>query len=336
MRAKAQRVKAAVPASIAYALKANPHPRIAEALAPILDGVDVSSARELAIATSAGFAGERVTFSGPGKTASAIAAAQAAGARITAESEDQWARIGTYAPRAVRVNPRARVHAYRVAMGGVPSPFGVDEEALWALPDPIGVQVFAGSVIDSPRGVMRSVTATLDLVERLGGVDWVSFGGGWTPDFDVERFGAMFGAAVDKFRAATGCAATMGFELGRHLVADAGIYVARVVSVKDSRGTRFVVLDGGLNHNLFATGHVGGDPPRVRNVSRSGPPEDVVICGPLCTPLDTFGNHRVAAPRVGDLFVFAERGAYGLTASPQAFIHHDPPAEIFASDGTFS
>lgn len=318
-------------AGVAYALKANPHPRIAHALAEIVDGADVSSGPEIERAIEAGF--RSITFSGPGKTAAAVARAAAIGARITAEAEDQWSLIASYAgPRAVRVNPAGRVHAYRVAMGGVPSVFGVDEDALWSLPRPIGVQVFAGSMIDSPRGVMKSVVATLDLVERLGGVDWVSFGGGFTPGLDVTRLGALLRPALARFREATGRDATFGFELGRNLVADAGIYVARVVSVKTSRGERFAILDGGMNHALFATGHLGGEPAPAYSLA-DRPKELVHLCGPLCTPLDRFGRMMIASPRVGDLIVFPSRGAYGLTASPHGFISHEPPAELFVEDG---
>ena len=338
IRRSADALRAALPADfwIAYAAKANPHPRILALMTELVDQLDVSSTGEIDAALAAGWRGDRLTFSGPAKNDAAIAKAAAVGARITGEAEDQLARIRRVAPDArvvVRVNPSQTFHAYRVAMGGVPSSFGIDEEQLERAERRFGLQVFAGSECSSVGGVMRVVTHTLDLVERIGPFEWVSFGGGLVPDFDVAALGAKLHRALDKFAAATGYRPACGFELGRYFVADAGRYVASVVSTKTSRGERFAILDGGMNHVLFATGHLGGAPKPVRNLTRAqGPTERVHLAGPLCTPLDRFGVVELVAPRVGDRIAFEGVGAYGLSASPHGFIQHARPEEVIEGE----
>jgi len=128
-------------------------------------------------------------------------------------------------------------------------------------------------------------------------------------------------------------------EPGRFLAGPAGVYVSRVVSVKHSRGTRFIVLDGGMNHHLAASGNLGQvikkDYP-ILNVSKPDDAscEPAVVVGPLCTPLDTLGR-RVSLPitEPGDLIAIMQSGAYGLSASPVGFLSHRLPAEVLVDGG---
>ena len=129
------------------------------------------------------------------------------------------------------------------------------------------------------------------------------------------------------------------FELGRYLVADAGVYVTRVVDVKDTRGTTFVVTDGGMNHHLTATGNMGQvfrKPFPLANLSRLGGPDaSVTVAGPLCTPLDVFGTKiELGEPRVGDLVGVFYSGAYGYSASNLGFLSHATPAEVLLHEGS--
>jgi diaminopimelate decarboxylase len=125
-------------------------------------------------------------------------------------------------------------------------------------------------------------------------------------------------------------------ELGRWLVAESGVYLARVVDRKESRGETFLVLDGGLHHQLAATGNLGqvvrrNYPVSIAHRMGAEPEETVSIVGPLCTPLDRLAD-RAPLPRaeVGDLVAVFLAGAYGLTASPTAFLGHPVPAEVLA------
>jgi diaminopimelate decarboxylase len=131
-------------------------------------------------------------------------------------------------------------------------------------------------------------------------------------------------------------ASRFAVELGRWLVGEAGIYLARVIDRKQSGGETFLVVDGGLNHHLAATGNFGTVVRRnypVAVAHRIGEPaeETVSIVGPLCTPLDRLAD-RVALPRaeVGDVIAIFASGAYGATASPAAFLGHGPAAERLA------
>jgi diaminopimelate decarboxylase len=128
-------------------------------------------------------------------------------------------------------------------------------------------------------------------------------------------------------------------EPGRFLVGEAGIYVVRVVDVKDSRGKKFVIVDGGMNQHLAASGNLGQTIKRNYPIANPGKlrtpaDESVDVVGPLCTPLDTIGR-AVALPKCepGDLIVILQSGAYARTASPLGFLSHPTPAEVLVEDG---
>ncbi|MCS6946896.1 MAG: hypothetical protein NZM12_04705, partial [Steroidobacteraceae bacterium] len=123
-------------------------------------------------------------------------------------------------------------------------------------------------------------------------------------------------------------------ELGRYIVGEAGVYICRVIDKKISRGQTFLVTDGGLHHHLAASGNFGqvirkNYPVIVATAVRGRQNVRANVVGPLCTPLDLLGA-AVDLPdaRVGDLIAVMQSGAYGLSASPQAFLSHPPAREI--------
>jgi diaminopimelate decarboxylase len=123
-------------------------------------------------------------------------------------------------------------------------------------------------------------------------------------------------------------------ELGRFIVGECGFYVTRVVDRKESRGKTFLVVDGGMHHQLAASGNFGQVIRRNYPVAIGGrtgdhDTETVSVVGCLCTPLDLLADDA-ALPRadVGDLVVVFQAGAYGLTASPSAFLSHPAPVEM--------
>src|SRR5438270_676738 len=124
-------------------------------------------------------------------------------------------------------------------------------------------------------------------------------------------------------------------ELGRYIVGDVGIYVCRIIDRKVSRGELFLVTDGGLHHHLAASGNFGqvirkNYPVVVGNRVRGTERETVSVVGPLCTPLDLLAeNMEMAKADVGDFIVVFQSCAYGLTASPTAFLSHPVALEIF-------
>ena len=123
-------------------------------------------------------------------------------------------------------------------------------------------------------------------------------------------------------------------ELGRYFVAEAGIYVTRIVDRKVSRGQVYLVTDGGLNHHLAASGNFGqvvrkNYPVTVGNRAGSSEREVASVVGPLCTPLDLLADRmELPVAQAGDLVVVFQSGAYGASASPQAFLGHPACAEV--------
>ena len=123
-------------------------------------------------------------------------------------------------------------------------------------------------------------------------------------------------------------------ELGRYLVGEAGVYVAEIVDRKISRGQTFLIINGGLHHQLAASGNFGqvirkNYPLVIGNRVHGGERETASVVGPLCTPLDLLGDRmELAKADVGDLVVLFQSGAYGLSASPAGFLSHPPALEV--------
>lgn len=357
---RVSRARAALPGALLYAMKANPNAELLGHLRGAVAGLDVSSLGEVYLALRCGWAPGQLHFAGPGKTPRELEEAVGRGVLVSCESirelDDVAARARAQGRRArirLRLNPALRAQAYRLPMIGGPSPFGIDEEELPRAVEHLrrhdgaialeGLHVHPGAQSTSVGAFLAAAAASLDLVEQLQrahgvAVKSVNFGGGFGVlgpgrEFDVEAAGRKLTAMLEKFRAATGQALEPVLELGRWLVGPAGLYVARVVSQKVSRGKHFVVLDGGLNHHLGATGHLApDDAPRLPLLNLSRPEAPRVkrtIVGPLCTPLDTFGDDvELPEPRLGDLLAVTGAGAYGYTFSPLRFLGHPLPAEI--------
>lgn len=353
LRERARRAREALPATLLYAVKANPNAEVVRALHGSVAGLDVSSLGEVELALRCGWAPEQLSFAGPGKTPHELAQAVARGVLVSVESVRELEAVAALGARArvrLRLNPTQRAQAYRVPMIGGPSPFGIDEEELAVAAERLrsssldfdGLHVHPGGQCTSVGAFAAAAAATLDLAEQLQRVHGlpvrrVNFGGGFGvlgsgEELDVVAVGQRWGAMLTKFRAATGLEIEAVLELGRWLVGPAGLYVARVVSEKRSRGKHFTILDGGMNHHLGATGHLAPEgAPRLPLVNLSRPAAPRVtrtIVGPLCTPLDTFGEVELAEPRVGDLLAVVGAGAYGYSFSPLQFLGHPLPAEV--------
>ncbi|MCY4726972.1 pyridoxal-dependent decarboxylase, exosortase A system-associated [Nocardioides sp. STR2] len=366
LTARVAEVRAALPddLDLGYAVKANPMPALVQHLAGLVDTLDVASAGEMAVALDTGTPAERITFAGPGKTDDELRRAVAAGVLVEVESEGEARRLGTVARAlglaaraAIRVNPDFAVKGSGMRMGGGPQQFGVDAEAVPALMDRLagigmeleGFHVFAGSQNLHAPILAEAQERTVDLVLQLakyaaGPVRYVNLGGGFgIPYFekdhplDLDAVGAnLRRLCAERLRPVLG-EARIGVELGRYLVGEAGVYVTRVVDRKVSRGVTYLVVDGGMHHQLAASGNFGQvirrNYPITADVAGAADPEgereEVTVVGSLCTPLDVLGDKvRLPSADVGDLLVVHQAGAYGLTASPTAFLGHPAPAEV--------
>jgi diaminopimelate decarboxylase len=117
-------------------------------------------------------------------------------------------------------------------------------------------------------------------------------------------------------------------------VGEAGVYVARVLDRKVSRGQVYLVVDGGLHHHLAASGNFGqvvrkNYPVTIGTRADATDTESASVVGPLCTPLDLLAD-RMSLPvaQVGDLVVVFQSGAYGASASPAGFLGHPACVEV--------
>jgi diaminopimelate decarboxylase len=345
---------------IHYAIKANPMGEVVAHLAGLVDGLDVASAGELRVALEAGARPDTISFAGPGKTDADLEAALAAGIVINLESEGEMERLAAIASRHrararvnVRVNPDFELKSSGMKMGGGPKPFGVDAERVPAMLHRIGelalefqgFHIFSGAQNLRADAIAEAQRKSVELAVRLaqdapGPVRILNIGGGLgIPYFpgderlDVSLVAHNLAAILQGLDSRLPEAQVV-LELGRFLVGEAGIYVCRVIDRKISRGHCFLVTDGGLHHHLAASGNFGqvvrkNYPAAVGNRVRGTEREIVSVVGPLCTPLDLLAdNMEMAKAGVGDLIVVFQSGAYGLSASPTAFLSHPPPAEI--------
>ena len=355
---KVDRLRSALPGDIAihYAMKANPFAPLLAAMVPLVDGIDVASGGELSSALQAG--ATHISFAGPGKSDTELAQAIGSGVTLNLESEGEAeralsiaAKLGVTPKLAVRVNPPFALKGSGMKMGGLASPFGVDAERVPALvrrlidagADWRGLHIFAGSQSLDGDAIAEAQAATVALAAEIAeaaGVapPSVNLGGGFgIPYFagdlelNVGAIGARLGETLAN-RPAILAETRFALELGRWLVGEAGVYLTRVIDRKESRGETFLVVDGGLHHQLAASGNFGTVVRRnypVAVVGGQGPLETVSVVGCLCTPLDLLAN-QVELPRagVGDVIAIFMAGAYGATASPAAFLGHAPAREI--------
>lgn len=356
------RLRATLPAGIElhYAVKANPMPAVVQHLANRVDGLDVASLGELKVALDSGMDPAEISFAGPGKRPPELAAALAAGITVNLESAGELeilARLGREQGRrprvAVRVNPDFELKASGMKMAGGPKPFGVDAEQVPALLQRIGelgldfqgFHIFTGAQNLRAEAIVEAHDRIFELALRLasaapGPLHLLNIGGGFgIPYFpgDTPLDLAPIAANLDRWlplvhERLPGVRVVL--ELGRYLVGEAGIYVAEVVDRKVSRGQTFLITNGGLHHHLAASGNFGqvirkNYPVVVGNRVNGMERETVTVVGPLCTPLDLLAERmELAKADVGDLIVVFQSGAYGLTASPSAFLSHPPCLEV--------
>ncbi len=357
-------LRAALPASIKlhYAMKANPMPALVCHMAGLVDGIDVASGGELKVALDSGADPHEISFAGPGKSRKELTQASAAGILINIESFREVAELAEISretncrPRvAVRVNPDFELKSSGMKMGGGPKQFGVDAERVPELLAEIartdlafeGFHLFAGSQNLKPEAIMEAQCKSFELALRLAQsaptpVRFLNLGGGFgIPYFpgehvlDLAPIGANLAALAERAKNELP-EAELVIELGRYLVGEAGVYVARVIDRKVSRGQVFLVTDGGLHHHLSASGNFGqiirkNYPVAIGNKMGVGKREIVSVVGPLCTPLDLLADRmELAAAEIGDLVVIYQSGAYGFTASPQSFLGHPACVEVLA------
>jgi diaminopimelate decarboxylase len=364
LRKRHDQMRAALPAGllITYAVKANPNLDILRVMGPLYDGIDIASGGEMAKALEAGIPAAKMSFAGPGKNPDELAFAIDKGiGTISIESErelDHIERIcketGKPGSVMIRVNPSFELTKSGLKMGGGSKQFGIDSERV---PDVIkrlkaqsavafkGVHIFAGTQNLSIESILEAYRKVLEYARDLRaetGTDFpiLNLGGGFgipyfkgDQELDLTALGEAIGALLGEFRPALP-GTRFKIELGRYLVGESGIYLAKVLYKKLSRGATFLVMDGGMHHHLPASGNMNQSPIRrlmhVTVANRlDAPLERVNLVGSLCTPLDNFGlNMELPKADEGDLIAVLNSGAYGYSISPLDFLSHRRPKEV--------
>jgi diaminopimelate decarboxylase len=335
---------------LAYAVKANPHPGLLARFAALDASFDCASLGELTRVGALGLPPGRTFFAGPGKREAELVAALASGVRVQAEGWEDLARIDARVDRETAVN--LRVHpafdideGSRIIGGSGPSAFGVDEEDVPALLQRAaglrhvrirGLHVFAASNQRDAAKLRAIHGAVLELARRLHEVhglvfEQIDLGGGLgvpyapkeTP-LDLKAFGQGLSELLACHPWFTG---ELILEPGRFLAGPCGVYLVRVVRIKESRGTRFAILEGGINHLIRPL--LTGQPFPVKAVGQGAGELPYTLAGPLCTSLDRLGEVRLPGLAAGDLLAFGTTGAYGLSEGMTHFLSHPVPPEVW-------
>ena len=362
LTARVAALRAAMPErlSIHYAVKANPYGPLLKHMLGLVDGFDIASGGELSIVRAAGVDPARVSFAGPGKRDAELEAAIAAGVTLNLESEGEASRALAIAERvgvrprlAIRVNPDFDLKGSGMKMGGGAKPFGIDAECVPALARKLlaagadwqGFHIFAGSQALSADAIIETQGQTLALAARLAEETGVplpkcNLGGGfgipYFPGDEPVDICAVGAALAERFADLPEVLRDTAFciELGRYLVGEAGVYLATVVDRKESHGEIYLVTDGGLHHQLAASGNFGtvvrrNYPSAIATRFDAPVEEEASIVGCLCTPLDRLAD-KGGFPRavVGDIVAIFCAGAYGASASPAMFLGQGPAAEM--------
>ena len=363
LEARMAQLRAAMPARLAihYAVKANSWGPVLKHMGGLADGFDIASGGELEMVLAAGIDPALVSFAGPGKRDRELEAAIAAGVTLNCESENEARRSLAIADRlgktprlAIRVNPDFELRGSGMKMGGGAKPFGIDAERVPPLAREIidagadwrGLHIFTGSQALDAEAIAEAQGNVLDVADRLtreidrGPLPKLNMGGGLgIPYFagdtpvDLTLVGELLGtrfAALSEALADT----HLCIELGRYLVGEAGVYLCEIVDRKVSHGETYLVTDGGLHHQLAASGNFGTVVRRnypVAIATRFGAEADeqANVVGCLCTPLDRLADKALLPHAdVGELVAVFCAGAYGASASPAMFLGQGPAREI--------
>lgn len=370
IEAGARRLKSALGdrVEVFYSIKANPAIGVCRVLERSgVDGAEIASGGELVAARASGFEPSRILFAGPGKTDAELERAIGVGVgQINAESVGEIERINTIAARleviqrvGVRVNLEAKASGHgKIVTGGGAQKFGIDEsrvvDAIRLIEESshasfAGLHTMLGSQVLEASRMLASCRSAIEMAKRIGDdavveIGSLNFGGGLGVahsgdelGFDLEAFGEQLGEMIAEARAHVRLANTrFVIEPGRVLVSEHGVYVCRVVDVKESGGETFAILDGGIHHALLP---ITANSYRMVIADRAGDSDTsenagVMVGGPLCTSADQWRS-RVDLPsvKVGDVVAMLNSGAYGLTASMTMFLSRGTPAEVLVLDG---
>ncbi|MFQ5964668.1 MAG: type III PLP-dependent enzyme [Candidatus Scalinduaceae bacterium] len=351
---------------IFYAVKANPNPEILALLKGFNSGFDISSGGEFSRCLSVGISPQNISFSGPGKNEKELSEVIRNNVfAISVESQREIEKImdivkstSTIVNIMLRINPTKKPQKFSLKMGGLPSQFGVDEEMApeiiktigkHDLLNFIGIHVFNGTQCLDSKAIINNISETIKMAERISQKEsielkFINLGGGFgvpyyegDEELNIQEVCNAIKDILSLIQKTSHSLKNTRFilELGRFLVAQCGIYIAKITDIKVSKGKKFIILNGGMNHHLAASGNFGQVlrknyvmcPLEMRNIKKQ---EKVNVVGPLCTPIDRLATEILLPElRIGDYIGIFNSGAYGFTASPLLFLSHNLPIEVF-------
>jgi diaminopimelate decarboxylase len=346
-------------ALLLYSVKANPNPTIIRLLSQAGLFFEVASEGELRHILNIGIKPDSVIFSGQGKSVDGIQLAVERSVKvINVESVRELSDINSCCeklnkmqPVMLRVNPKIDNHNSVLKMGGVPSPYGIDEEQIENVIRKFvsnnvritGLFMYVGSQYFDECSILNNTAYLLDLANSINKnlhipICSLDFGGGFgvpedasEKELDLLKLSeGMCTLFTEERLNCLGGRCDFFFESGRFLVARSAIYIARVIDVKISRSVKYAVLDGGINNLGIKQLQYRTYEPKVSVLGKERVEnERVTIVGPTCTPIDIVCQD-VLLPKVniGDYIVIEDCGAYSMYFSPVHFCGHDSPAEV--------
>jgi diaminopimelate decarboxylase len=350
---------------IFYSVKANPLLGICQLLKEIGSHIEVASKGELFVALEAGFEPHNIIYTSPGKTLSELEYAIEHNIySINIESVQEAIIIQEIAASrskivniCLRINPDFNISGAIMKMTGVATQFGIDQsqlkeamEIIHSLPNVqlIGIHIYTGSQMLEALNIVRNMEEIIKLAIVLSdtyqfNLEFLDLGGGFgIPYFDSEVYLNMgllkdsLAEVWEKYKERL-LHTRVGVESGRFLLAESGVFVSEIIYVKESKGTKYLVCDGGSNQHAssaFLGRYVRNNFPmyvlnkEVENNEEVNK-EEVNVVGSLCTPTDVMGQKvKLGKALPGDYLVIDKSGAYGLTHSPVLFLSHLLPAEV--------
>ena len=348
---------------LSYAVKSNPNLALLGWLKDHIELLDVSSIGELRAGIRSGWSPLLSSFTGPGKRDFELREAIDSGVgELVVESVREALtanrlaeELGRIQDIMIRITPSRVPKGFGDQMAGRPSAFGIDYEQVYVdLPRIlalrnlrfVGLHIYSGTQCLKPDALCENYRTFLQIFRDvcvaydLHPLKLVFGSGLGIPYHDEDqplKLDKVASGIVDELDALKSdprfADTDLVLELGRYLVGEAGYFLTKVISIKESRGTRIGICDGGMNNHLPASGHFGMVVHRNYSMHKVGgitqECEKIDLVGPLCTSIDRLAR-GVILPKIneGDLIAVHNSGSYGLTASPMHFISHSPPREI--------
>lgn len=366
LKSQYQLLKNCFPANfeIFYSIKANPLLGICRLLLTLGCRIEIASAGELKIALAAGFEPGNIIFTSPGKTQAELDYAVTSDIYcINIESVAEAELLNRIAGEksktvrvAIRVNPDFNLSGAGIKMTGVASQFGIDQAQLetafgrlkaFTNLNIAGIQIYTGTQMLDAANIVNTMEAIIKLAVDLSNgyqfnLEFLDLGGGFgIPYFggesrlELEILKQGITAIWDSYKDRLS-QTRIAVESGRFLMAEAGVYLTRVLYKKECKGKKYLICDGGSNQHAssaFLGRHIRNNFP-MRILGKNGEPEEVNVVGPLCTPTDVIGQTvTLAKVELGDILVIEKSGAYGLSNSPSLFLSHELPAEVIHYEG---